>query len=625
MTAKRILDPCSNKQTLALFVYVGSSIDSSSTERLLRELTLLKRRFGMSVVLGMAAPETVSTPMISENVANGLLYQVVCSGAEDFILADLFSFASRLSFVNCILVDASDILDDFAAIVKFVVESYNLEVPFLVPRCGRILYCKTQLLRSVDVRLVGQHVRNGIMLSLKMFVSFLNGLKDDDPLRVGLSHASSSLVKMHGNIGNLALPAIGSQRNVALHKRRHLFVTSQGIKRLGGLQTFKELPLQIGGILPAQYDHCWVLENDDVTGANVFGNIEDHPFPYSTVKAISGSNEHGTTVVFDINPASTDFQNGQTEFGADVIRVPRQILSIRAIQGATSSIVTKSNALFIVSNYNKRKYIHATLYSLVMQSYPKIRVEFIDDLSADSSQAKVRTFKYLLGIQDDFIDLRSNSVNRGTYWIRNDAIYRNSNTETAFLINDSDDYSAAQRVYLQLSLLHNNPDKDGCLFDIVRTTPDYYPLALNGEGERYGTASLCIKYSLIGVVGYFQNIRKNADTEFIARVKTFRGKSAVERCRYPVLFQIFDGGNLTSDIYTIREGARGISSGSNARSLHVEAYKKHHNRIIMKNLDLTKEFSFPSSNLPDEYLVLTDDFLVDCSTGKNMNQRKLAG
>jgi hypothetical protein len=133
-------------------------------------------------------------------------------------------------------------------------------------------------------------------------------------------------------------------------------------------------------------------------------------------------------------------------------------------------------------------------------------------------------------------------------------------------------------------------------------------LPLNREVERYGTASLCFKKDLIAEVGFFQNLRKNADTEFLERVKTFLGDQALPRVRYPVLFQPFDGGNLTADIYNFDAEKRVLSQPNPARAAHAEAFRKHHKRL--RKEQLTSHFGFPLSTMAKEYQSLSSDFLV---------------
>ncbi len=251
-------------------------------------------------------------------------------------------------------------------------------------------------------------------------------------------------------------------------------------------------------------------------------------------------------VVFDIWPAPFEFESIANLEASRWVNVPRQILIGQRCPIARSNLRDFQNveAVFIASNYNKARYLQSSLYSLMMQSHSRVRVEMVDDLSNDDSVVCVQTFKQLMGLADDLIHLRSNYVNRGTYWIRNDVIAQNRQSSSVFFINDSDDYSSALRATLQLAVVQSMPMRQGNFFNIVRVDSRYASLPLNGEVERYGTASLCFTPELIRKVGYFQCIKKNADTEFIERVKHFEGTEALPWLRYPVLFQPFDGGNL---------------------------------------------------------------------------------
>lgn len=136
----------------------------------------------------------------------------------------------------------------------------------------------------------------------------------------------------------------------------------------------------------------------------------------------------------------------------------------------------------------------------------------------------------------------------------------------------------------------------------------YSVLPLNNQVERYGTASLGCRARLHSEVGYFQNIRKNADTEFIERVKGFVGKAAIQWFRYPVLFQPFDGGNLTADIYAIGKTKRALVQSLGNRSAHHEAFKKHHARL--DKAGLPSHFNFPLASMPKEYAHIGSDYLI---------------
>ncbi|MDH3379074.1 MAG: glycosyltransferase family 2 protein [Gammaproteobacteria bacterium] len=609
MTAIRVFDSKLDRNKTALFVHVGESIDAALAERLLKQLALVQNRFDLAVVLGMAAPECLAPSAIAKCISKGSIHHVICSGADDFVLCDLFSTAARLPFTVGLFVDATDLLFNFASTLKFLVECRNLDASFLLARSGGALFCKTALVRSTDVMVIGESWTDGLVSAARQFAGLLGRLEVEDQLCTGEALGLSSLASVEHHIASVASAAAGLQDKTP-KRRRHLFLTQSGSQRLGGLSALRSLPLQIGGVRVAQYDACWLLTNDNELHDKGFGGDKGVWPEVSMIDALWKVENEDRLVVFDINPAPyrIPVTANVTE---RLICVPRQTLVIRSVTGIRRTSATNADALFIVSNYNKKPYIHGSLYGLLMQTYPQVRVNVIDDLSTDGSPEEVNSFKSQLGIADDFLTLRSNVVNRGTYWIRNDVIHRHPVSSTTFFVNDSDDYSTAQRTFLQLAFLETATDRDGCFFDIVRIAPDYQVLPLNGEVERYGTASLSFKRTLIDAVGYFQNIRKNADTEFIERVKKFRGNEALPRFRYPVLFQVFDGKNLTSDIYTFRGTRRGISSASNSRPIHVEAFRKHHDRISRKNLDLNREFCFPVSNFPAEYKVLPNDFLVD--------------
>jgi len=610
MNALRIFDSKIDQGRLGLFVHIGESIDTVAAERLLKQLEFIRNRFGVAVVLGMAAPEGFTPSTITKCLSEGVVHQVVCSGAKEYVLVDLFTAAARLPFTTCLFVDATDLLCSFASTLKFIVECLNLDAPFYLSRSGRAAFCKSALVRSADLMVTAESWTEGLVLMARQFVSLVERLEGGDPLRTGEGLGLSSLASIERHADQVSSTpdnSMSKERN----GRRHLFVTQSGCQRLGGIGALRNLPLQIGGVSVGNYDDCWILSNGDELPDPYFTSDSGPWSAVSTIDAFSGLGTGDGAIVFDINPAPHRRANTSDSVPEGLIRIPRQVLIVRAVTGMAKGPARDTDALFIVSNYNKKKYIDASLYSLLMQTHRRVRVEFVDDLSTDGSVDRVTNFKSCLGISDDFLVLRSNIVNRGTYWIRNDVIHRHPSKSITFFVNDSDDYSAAQRAFLQLAFLESAPNRDGCFFDIVRIGQDYQLLPLNEEVERYGTASLCFKRSLIDALGFFQNIRKNADSELIERVKKFRGKDALPWSRHPVLFQVFDGENLTSDIYTLRKDRRGISSANNSRPLHVEAFRKHHERIHRKHLELSSEFCFPLATFPKEYRALPTDFFVD--------------
>jgi hypothetical protein len=333
---------------------------------------------------------------------------------------------------------------------------------------------------------------------------------------------------------------------------------------------------------------------------------------WQEVVAIRPAAAQGESVVFDIWPAPNGFTVRGRKSKSGWIDVPRQILVGRRCpvshQEVAALASSSDHAVFIMSNYNKAPYLHAALYGWVMQTHPTIRLEIVDDISTDESIEKIRAFQRLTGLDAALMDLSVNESKRGTYWIRNLIISRHLRDGVIFFTNDSDDVSSALRTTLQLGALAAGEARDACLFNVVRVDQNYYPLPLNGDVERYGTASLCFKARLIKRMGFFQLIKKNADTEFIRRVKRFAGPLSCSWLKLPVMFQPFDGGNLTSDIYQMKQGSSGIAANLDLRRLHLEIAERHHASLRLE--DLPSSFGFPNAALPAEYAQLGDEFLL---------------
>jgi hypothetical protein len=194
--------------------------------------------------------------------------------------------------------------------------------------------------------------------------------------------------------------------------------------------------------------------------------------------------------------------------------------------------------------------------------------------------------------------IQVNPTNRGTYWIRNEALFTIADPTALFLVNDSDDVSSLQRVWLHLQLLRADSQASGCFMDIVRVDERYLPMRLEAEIERYGTASLAFKASLIDEVGYFENVKRNADTEFIERCRVLKGSKALPWHRYPCLFQVFDGRNLTADIYEVQGDASRITADHSVRAQHTLLFRKQHRGL--QSATAKRLYTFPESGVRAE-------------------------
>lgn len=390
--------------------------------------------------------------------------------------------------------------------------------------------------------------------------------------------------------------------NIEKQSSSNLFLSANYIERVGGIgAVLHDKDIYVGNTPIAEFSNIWVFgELYSSIRKNVI-NPNVTVFYVPTVMSIN--NAH---YVIDINPV---FVSSLQVSNPKQLRVPRLFLSIRKAP-LWPILHDGENCAFIMSNYNKADYIAAALFSIYLQQYKNISITFVDDNSSDDSIEIASRMKAKLVDQSIEFTIRRNSKNRGTYWIRNSAINHCISRGSLYFVNDSDDFSSSFRSAIQATTIKNSDSAEEIHInfgDIVRVTSNFEILPLDLKVERYGTASLSAKASIHTIVGYYENIMKNADTEFIERLRHFCGKSSAKWFRYPVLWQPFDGKNLTNDIYKQDRGGQ-LAQKLTKRDTHRELFVKAHSSLAKE--ELYKVYSFPNFKYSEEYKDKLADFLI---------------
>jgi len=567
---------------LAICIRVSNDFSSSAIDRLAEMLAILRKRFAAYVVLGQEDLAPLGEKTLTQWLVDDLIEITICSGHEDLILNDLIDAAIRSTAVTSVFVDAADLLQSPANVLKFIIGCLGIANGSALEGNGKLFQAGKKELLSVS------------------------RLRFPQGWHKGLRKLNATCEEIAKN-AERAVDMTDKHQDKHTLSPRHLFVTQGGVDRLGGMDRFRTLPILLGGALLSEFVKISVLTLNDVE-AEADTSTESR-MPWRTLTAIRPASLKDQSVVFDIWPAPHKYKEPEYE-QANHIVVPRQILVGRRCPVSKDSVMAASSqqAIFIMSNYNKVAYLDAALYGWAMQMHSAVTLEVVDDISTDESIQKIRQFRQLLGLDEQQLKFGVIEVKRGTYWIRNLVISRHLEQDVVFFINDSDDVSSALRASLQLGALASDHNRDACLFNIVRVDKGYAPLPLNNEVERYGTASLCFKSSLIRKSGYFQNIKKNADTEFIRRINRFFSRKIMPWLKLPVMFQPYDGNNLTADIYQMsQDGA--INANLDSRRLHIEIAERHHEHLSVEALPIA--FEFPETVLPMEYLQLGNEFIIN--------------
>lgn len=186
--------------------------------------------------------------------------------------------------------------------------------------------------------------------------------------------------------------------------------------------------------------------------------------------------------------------------------------------------------------YNVSEYIEETLQKVLKQSYKNIEVVIVDDHSTDDTYEIAQKFK------SDNVKLFKNEKKGGNA-ARNLAFEKSSGEFVKFV--DSDDYFSEDMIEQQIyrilkdgtdeTLIHSPLkmlEPDGRIFSLPRSIDqDYYPgiellVAIwNQEGFNVPHCYLMHRNLVVKSGGWDENVVKNQDGEFFARVAAVADKS----------------------------------------------------------------------------------------------------
>lgn len=583
---------------LHMVVVLETELTAADMSGLLVQLGVLKRRFGLSVSGVAGGLGTLGPQGLQSLRASAVFDHFYFSGDPTWLVADGLTAARRNQNDAHLFVTAQALLRNPVPCLRLMVELLGSPSDALwVPGLSAV-YCGQESLETL--------IRPGAAESWASWAARAwKGIRliAKNPTELGKQWV-------------LNLPVDPGSKGLS-EQPLELYVSRTGLGRFGGWSRMRQQSIRFGDRDLAQFSGVVAIDND----AQVLA-LSPEPEPGLSIlcgwSPLPGLSDGGQGYWLDIVPApvlsesvaeTSDRQSVVPILpDSEIVRLPRQMLQMRLGRMPPAPKAQPLRLVFVMSNFEKGAFIPAAMYGVAMQTHANVALWLTDDASGDDSLVYVRQFERLLPHGQAFLIVKINTVNRGTYWIRNEAIYREDSPETVFLVNDSDDVSALQRGTLQARMLQESPELSGCFMDIVRVDPQYTPLRLESEVERYGTASLAFRKSLVDIIGYFENIKRNADTEFIERVKLLLGNDALQRLRYPCLYQVFDGRNLTADIYTQTNGASEIQADHSARALHTLLFRQRHRHIKLESA--ANQYRFPESTTPPEYKALGAHFLL---------------
>ena len=222
---------------------------------------------------------------------------------------------------------------------------------------------------------------------------------------------------------------------------------------------------------------------------------------------------------------------------------------IRMLDQINSKYSKNNNMIsVIIPNYNNEIHIQKTILSILENSYKNIEIIFIDDCSTDKSLEIVLNY---FG-NNNRVKIYANKENKGTYYCRNIGILMSSGYYIGFV--DGDDYILPDKYDYEiknLETINKNNIKYwgyGTGFNRIHYKDNINNITKIKRTKYY---NYIFYRKLFNLVGYYNDNRFGADTEFIRRSSKYgydlyKDKNAVFYNAYTT-----EGKNLTQ-IYNKR-------------------------------------------------------------------------
>ncbi|GIE83277.1 hypothetical protein Aph02nite_92270 [Actinoplanes philippinensis] len=194
----------------------------------------------------------------------------------------------------------------------------------------------------------------------------------------------------------------------------------------------------------------------------------------------------------------------------------------------------------VVTAYRPGEGLLTAVRSIAAQSWPDLEIIVVDDASPPEHDAILAAAEDL----DPRVRLIRLPANGGTYAARNAGLEAARGDFVTF--QDSDDWSHPRRVEMQVQPLLTDPAVVATTSEGISVTDR---LVMTRPGIRRGRVNvsslLFRRAAVLGRIGWFDRVRKAADSEFLERIQTAFGAGAVRRVAHPLALIRLSEGSLS--------------------------------------------------------------------------------
>ena len=191
-------------------------------------------------------------------------------------------------------------------------------------------------------------------------------------------------------------------------------------------------------------------------------------------------------------------------------------------EAAPGRVEAPQRVSVVVTAYRPGEGLITAVRSIVHQTWANVEVVLVDDGSPAEFDA-VLARATALGERIRLVRLPANA---GTYAARNAGLDAAAGEFVAF--QDSDDWSHPRRLELQVQPLLDNRRLVATTSDGLAVTDDLRVSRIGIRSGRLNPSSLVLRRSaVVGRIGYFDRVRKGADSEYMGRIQAAFGRRSM--------------------------------------------------------------------------------------------------
>lgn len=250
----------------------------------------------------------------------------------------------------------------------------------------------------------------------------------------------------------------------------------------------------------------------------------------------------------------------------------------------------------IMPAFNAEATIATALRGLWAQSWKALEILVVDNGSSDQTTEIVKTWIK----RDDRIRLIDGSKAHGAYGARNVGM---AAAQGEFItVHDADDWSHKRKIELQARALLQNPEYQASTSQWVRATNDlrFTNCLTDVSLIHMNISSLMLRRRVFDTLGYWDNVRMAADTEYYQRILQAFGAKTIKNVvsRLPLALGRQSASSLTQDPKTSM-----MSQFHGPRFEYQTAFEQWHRQssseLYMPMHPKTRPFAIPKEMQPN--------------------------